>query len=70
MNAKKRAERKYESALKSAGISEDFLERKGRSGATQILSGGGGRDEESKSEASFNYDYDDYDDSPASDDDY
>lgn len=70
MNAKKRAERKYESALKSAGISEDFLERKGRSGATQILSGGG-RDEESKSEASasFNYDYDDYDDSPASDDD-
>nr|XP_054758365.1 protein FAM161B-like [Lytechinus pictus] len=59
LNAKKRAERKYESALKNAGISEDFLERKGRSGATQILSGGGGREDESRSEASYNYDYDD-----------
>ena len=61
MNAKKRAERKYESALKSAGITEDFLERKGRSGATQTVSGRGGTAEESRSEASFNYEDDDDD---------
>ena len=61
INAKKRAERKYEKALKSAGISEDFLKQKGRSGTTMTRSRNGGDGDDSKSEASYDYHYDDDD---------
>ncbi|XP_038072845.1 protein FAM161B-like [Patiria miniata] len=35
VNAKKAAEKKYQQALKEAGLDEEFLVRKGRSGSTQ-----------------------------------
>ncbi|XP_071498894.1 protein FAM161B-like [Diadema antillarum] len=61
LNAKKRAERKYEEALRSAGISEDFLVKKGRRGVTASSSSfsRGAGEEESESEASYNYGDDD-----------